>query len=121
MDNLASSLSTFLSRFSRSILISAVLRHGNFHDGHRVVAEDVHDLHRQLPPAGFALVEHACEFQRAILLRPKRLPLVLEDEVTRPDLFPLVCFVVFHADDFPLVLKVEVHRPVVDPVSPVLG
>ena len=69
-------------------LLPAVLPHAHVHDRHRVVAENVHHLDRDLSPPRLALVEDAFQFQRAVLLRAEALPLVLEDVIPRPDLFP---------------------------------
>jgi hypothetical protein len=61
-------------------------------DGHRVVAEDVDDFHRDfdrlLAFVGRAFVEGGREFKRAILLGAERLPFVFKDEVAGPDFFP---------------------------------
>ena len=60
----------------------------HFDDGHRVIAKDVHHLDSDLAPPWLALVEHAGQFQRAVLLGAEDLPFVLEDVVARPSLFP---------------------------------
>src|ERR1035441_4358856 len=108
----------------------------NFDDGHGVVAEDVHHLDRDLAPPRLAFLKHAGQFQRTVLLGTEGLPLVFEDKVTCPDLF---IFVQMHLwwlksangylakrhfldpDNFALAFKVEIHRPVVNPVCPALG
>ena len=60
----------------------------HLHDRHRVIAEDVHHLDRDLAPPRRAFVKDALQFQRPVLLRAEALPLVLEDVIARPDLFP---------------------------------
>ena len=63
--------------------------HAHLHNRHRVIAEDVHHLDRDLAPPRRAFVEDALQFQRAVLLRAEGLPLVLEDVIARPDLLPI--------------------------------
>src|SRR5712691_2705018 len=45
----------------------------------------------------------------------------IKDIIPRPSLFPFTAVFVLHADDFALALKVETHRPIINPVRPVLG
>src|SRR3989344_3823663 len=62
----------------------------NRNNFHRIVAENIHHLHSDLvAPFLFVLVRDALEFQCAVFLRAERLPLVLEDVITRPPFFVL--------------------------------
>src|SRR5208283_4643928 len=103
------------------LFLPSVLAYVHADNRHGVIAEDVHHLHGDLAPSWRAFVEDAFKFQRPFLLRAEALPLVLEDVVACPEFFPFAGFFILHPDNFPFVLKVEVYRPVVNPVGPVLS
>jgi hypothetical protein len=106
---------------ARRLSVPLLFPHAHLDNRHRIIAEDVHHLYRELAPPRRAFVEHALQFQRPVLLGAEALPLVLEDVIPDPLFFPFAGFLILHPDDFPFALKVEVHRPVVNPVGPVLG
>jgi len=72
-------------------------------------------------PSGSAFVGNAGHFQGTVLLGAKALPFVFKDEIARPLLLPLAGLGVPHADDLALTLEIEIDRPIVDPISPMLG
>ena len=115
---------------------SELLPDGQRNEGHRVVAENVDDLHGYDVAAGFRVnVARAREFQVAILTRAEALPLVFEDVGAGPAFLEVDEFSVifddagqlpFHAkalrlfDDFFPALVVEIDSPVIYPVGPLL-
>ena len=92
--------------------------HGNFNYGHRVIPEDIHHLDRDLASPRRAFVKDAGQFQRAVFLGAEGLPLVFKDVIPGPAFFPFAAFLVLHADDLALALKVEIHGPVINPIRP---
>lgn len=107
--------------FVTGLLIRPHSSHLHLDNFHRVVAEDVHHLDRKLAPTRRAFVEYTDQLQRAVFFGAKRLPLVLEDVISGPHLFPLAAFSVLDPDDLTLVFKIKIDRPVIDPVRPMLG
>jgi hypothetical protein len=59
------------------------------HDSHGIIAKNIHDLDRNLSRTGFTLMGDALEFKRAVLFGSEVPPLVLEDILPGPLLFPL--------------------------------
>ena len=113
---------------------NAASGHRHWHERHRVVAEDVDDFRGDRVAAGLRL--GVCRREEvAVAAGAEALPLVLEDVGPGPALFEVDQFLArvhhagqfaFHAhasrhlDDFPAALVVEIHRPVVHPIGPLL-
>ncbi len=70
--------------------LPSVLSYLHVNNRHRVVAEDIDHLHRELAPSRFAFVKDAFQLQRPVFLQTETLPLVLKDVIPGPEFFPFI-------------------------------
>lgn len=116
--------------------ICASLSDVHRHEGHRVIAKDVHNLHGNCVTSGPGInVGGGFEFEFPIFARAKALSLILENITAGPALLEIEKFTIVlrhfqqlalhpHStrdfDDFLAAFKIKIHGPVVHPVGPLL-
>ena len=92
----------------------------DFDNLHGVIAENINDLHRDFTATRLALLINAFQLKCSVFFCTEGLPFIFKNVIACPDLFIFVRFFIFNPDNFPFGFKIEINRPIINPIRPVL-